>query len=626
MARYAVVRLRRAMKPPMVQRRKPAFARVSASMAALLPLALASAPAAAQSHAVVQPLPPAATGDLTDALARLARNGSDFNALIDAGNASLELDDIDAAVGFFGRADELRPGDARVKAGLATAALRSDRPLDAITQFDQAVSAGVDPVSVASDRGLAYDLVGDNASAQAQYRLALSRRADDDTIRRLALSLAISGDKDGFEKTLLPLLQKRDFGAYRVRAMGLAILGRKDEATSIAEAVMPRDLAAQMLPYLDYMPRLTRAQQAAAANLGKFPRAAQIGRDDPRFAQYSPPASQPKVASAGSVDSRLTPTGQPLGPRSKTDQPASKAVQPSKPTPAEARRLAREQDRGIRRSRPSLEGATMKRAAPPPPPPPPASTPPSPTPASTPQASGSVELPPVSGNPKPGFDLATVASQPASQLDNVRQAQAQTPSRAPVTITPAPRNATPVSDAPAVQPFTASTPPPAPSPPLALPQESRPIVQPTPPPPPPSVADAFAELTLPQAPSQAATGAVDITAIKIKRELPPPPPPPPAPPPPPPPPPEPSRIWVQVATGKDLKALAFDWRRFGKQAPKVLAKRDAFTVEWGQSRRLVTGPFASNKEADAAIADLKALGIDSFRFTSEKGEKVSPLK
>ncbi|RJX69927.1 tetratricopeptide repeat protein [Tsuneonella suprasediminis] len=591
-------------------------------MAALLPLALASAPAAAQSHAVVQPLPPAATGDLTDALARLARNGSDFNALIDAGNASLELDDIDAAVGFFGRADELRPGDARVKAGLATAALRSDRPLDAITQFDQAVSAGVDPVSVASDRGLAYDLVGDNASAQAQYRLALSRRADDDTIRRLALSLAISGDKDGFEKTLLPLLQKRDFGAYRVRAMGLAILGRKDEAKSIAEAVMPRDLAAQMLPYLDYMPRLTRAQQAAAANLGKFPRAAQIGRDDPRFAQYSPPASQPKVASAaGSVDSRLAPAGQPLGPRSKTEQPASKAAQPTKLTPAEARRLAREQDRGIRRSRPSLEGATMKRAAPPPPPPPPASTP---------QASGSVELPPVSGNPKPGFDLATVANQPASQLDSVRQAQAQTPTPtptpAPVTITPAPRNATPVSNASAVQPFTGSTPPPPPSPPLALPQESRPIVQPLPPPPPPSVADAFAELTLPEAPSQAATGAVDITAIKIKRELPPPPPPPPAPPPPPPPPPEPSRIWVQVATGKDLKALAFDWRRFGKKAPKVLAKRDAFTVEWGQSRRLVTGPFASNKEADAAIADLKALGIDSFRFTSEKGEKVSPLK
>ncbi|HEY8604669.1 SPOR domain-containing protein [Tsuneonella suprasediminis] len=615
MARYAVVKLRRAMNPPMVQRRKPAFARVSASMAALLPLVLASAPAAAQSHPVVQPLPPAATGDLTDALARLARNGSDFNALIDAGNASLELDDIDAAVGFFGRADELRPGDARVKAGLATAALRSDRPLDAITQFDQAVSAGVDPVSVASDRGLAYDLVGDNASAQAQYRLALSRRADDDTVRRLALSLAISGDKDGFEKTLLPLLQKRDFGAYRVRAMGLAILGRKDEAKSIAEAVMPRDLAAQMLPYLDYMPRLTRAQQAAAANLGKFPRAAQIGRDDPRFAQYSPPASQPKVASAaGSVDSRLAPAGQPLGPRSKTEQPASQVAQPTKLTPAEARRLAREQDRGIRRSRPSLEGATMKRAAPPPP-------------ASTPQASGSVELPPVSGNPKPGFDLATVANQPASQLDSVRQAQAQTPTPAPVTITPAPRNVAPVSNAPAVQPFTASTPSAPPSPPLALPQESRPIVQPLPPPPPPpppSVADAFAELTLPQAPSQAAAGAVDITAIKIKRELPPPPPP--APPPPPPPPPEPSRIWVQVATGKDLKALAFDWRRFGKKAPKVLAKRDAFTVEWGQSRRLVTGPFASNKEADAAIADLKALGIDSFRFTSEKGEKVSPLK
>lgn len=140
------------------------------------------------------------------------------------------------------------------------------------------------------------------------------------------------------------------------------------------------------------------------------------------------------------------------------------------------------------------------------------------------------------------------------------------------------------------------------------------------------MAEAFAGLALPDAPTKAAAGAVDITAIKIKRELPPPPPPPPAPPPPPPPPPEPSRIWVQVATGKDLKALAFDWRRYGKKAPKLLGKRDAFTAEWGVSRRLITGPFASNKEADALIADLKGAGIGSFRFVSDKGEKVLPLK
>ena len=81
-------------------------------------------------------------------------------------------------------------------------------------------------------------------------------------------------------------------------------MGEQSRAAAIVNQVMPADLAARINPYLEYMPRLTAAQQAAAANLGIFPRAADIGREDPRIARF---------AEEGSVGSLLEPAGEPLG-------------------------------------------------------------------------------------------------------------------------------------------------------------------------------------------------------------------------------------------------------------------------------------------------------------------------
>jgi hypothetical protein len=73
------------------------------------------------------------------------------------------------------------------------------------------------------------------------------------------------------ETTLAPLLQKQDRAAWRTRAFAFAILGREDEAEAIARSTMPTELANGMAPYLRFMRKLTPAQQAAAANLGRFP-------------------------------------------------------------------------------------------------------------------------------------------------------------------------------------------------------------------------------------------------------------------------------------------------------------------------------------------------------------------
>src|SRR5690606_11048454 len=92
------------------------------------------------------------------------------------------------------------------------------------------------------------------------------------------------------------------------------------------KTILPENLAESMAPYLRYMPQLTRAQQASAANLGNFPRASEIGRDDPRFAQYAAAAARsPTVAAA---DAGLVPKGEPLGrgSRSRSERQASRAA------------------------------------------------------------------------------------------------------------------------------------------------------------------------------------------------------------------------------------------------------------------------------------------------------------
>ena len=48
-------------------------------------------------------------------------------------------------------------------------------------------------------------------------------------------------------------------------------------------------------------------------------------------------------------------------------------------------------------------------------------------------------------------------------------------------------------------------------------------------------------------------------------------------------------------------------------------------AKWGQTNRLVAGPFASAREADQLVSRLKEKDVDSFRFTSDQGEEVKPL-
>ena len=109
---------------------------------------------------------------LSSALARIASNNSDTNALLDAGRASIELDDYRAALGFLVRAEQANPRDGSVKAALGSAMLHMENPTRALDYFGEAQLLGAPERLFLSDRGLARDLLGQLDAAQRDYLLA----------------------------------------------------------------------------------------------------------------------------------------------------------------------------------------------------------------------------------------------------------------------------------------------------------------------------------------------------------------------------------------------------------------------------------------------------------------------
>jgi len=563
----------------------------------------ASAPALAQaddgeieavSQPVVQPLPGGPGMRLNTALSQLARNPRDVEALIAAGRASSAIGDAEAAMGFFRRADQLQPGNPNIKAGLAGAMVLAEDPFGAIPLFEAAERLGPLDPKLLSDRALAYDLVGDSELAQRYYRQALAAGPDDETLRRLALSLAIAGDRKGMEVTLSPLLQKQDKAAWRTRAFAFAILGQAAEAEAIARANLPESAASGMVAYLRYMPRLTPAQQAAAANLGHFPRAAEIGRDDPRIAAFARPKAAlaaadragPAAAAAGGdrTRSRSRQVARAETPRAETARPPASAPVETRSAPPEPQPVK------------VVAAVTAPALAPLPAPVP------APVPATAP-AFGPASAPVAVAAPSaaPGFAVQDSAATPVAV--NV-----------PPAVSPAPSVVEPSVAAPAPAPAPAATPVPVP----AAPARPR------------RLADVFADLAPPSREIDPAAGAVDLRKIAAERAkaeaaearvakakeaaakspavT------------------QPSRIWIQLAASRDKAGLAGDFRRFGRNDPELFKGRKGFTSAWGAATRLLTGPFPNEKAASTVLAQVKKAGLSgAFVWTSPAGQVVDPL-
>lgn len=255
---------------------------------------IAGSPEPAMVDTMAQARDAMARNDPAEALGRylrvLARNPTDLEALSGAGGAALAVGDADAAINFYSRAEKIAPRDGMVKAGLASALVQKEQPRAALKLFDNAVDLGVTPATVALDRGLAYDLRGDNRRAQQEYSTVLRARVDPEATRRMALSMAMAGDRQGALTVLDPLLRQRDIPAWRARAFVLAMTGDAAGAEQAAYAVLPRSQADELKPFLERLPQLKPAEKAAAVHFGHFPE-----NKVPQLVDVSPAASGKSV-------------------------------------------------------------------------------------------------------------------------------------------------------------------------------------------------------------------------------------------------------------------------------------------------------------------------------------------
>jgi Flp pilus assembly protein TadD len=252
----------------------------------------------------------------------LADNPQDFHSLIGAGRAAMELGDAQAAAGFFARADEINPRSPDPQAGMGAVSVSNGDAKAALPYFKRAQQLGGRVSEYACDRGLAYDLLGQQAQAQADYRQALNGPDADEASRRLALSLAISGNRAAALEALSPLLARRDAGAARTRAFVLALTGDSSGAMAAADAAMPGSWA-RVSPFLQRLPTLKPAEKAAAVNLGIFP--------DSNGTAYASAGPLPALASISSTvtNDRLTGIEELLrAPSAPAPQPAYQGWEP----------------------------------------------------------------------------------------------------------------------------------------------------------------------------------------------------------------------------------------------------------------------------------------------------------
>jgi len=312
-----------------------------ARIAALLLSFVGAALASGQLHAQAYSAAPTTSESPSAALARymrtLATSPKDFTALIGAGRAALELGDTQSAAGFFGRADEVFTRSPLPHAGMGATAVADGDAAVALTHFARAQQLGATPTMIGADRGLAYDLLGRHAEAQADYRAAMAGRDGAEARRRLALSLAITGDKAGALAQLGPLVARGDAAAARCRALILALTGDAEGARRSLDLRMPGS-GAQMAPFFRRLPSLRSDQKAAAVHLGIFPDALQSGvavASAVPVPSPAPPRSAPATSSPGtrvqSIDDWLR---RPILPPSQRQAIATTRVAASTPVPS----------------------------------------------------------------------------------------------------------------------------------------------------------------------------------------------------------------------------------------------------------------------------------------------------
>ena len=181
-----------------------------------------------------------------------------------AGKAALELG-AQAAAGFFARADDVNPKPAAAGRD-GCSPLPTARP-KATCRIHACRSSSAHRSRFGSDRGLAYDLLGRQAKAQADYRAAIGAPTATKRAAGWRLAWRSAATRAGALKTLAPLMAKGGAGAARAPAFVFADrrFQRRDRRDRRRDA---RQLVASRHSFRSF--QVSAAEKAAAVILGIF--------------------------------------------------------------------------------------------------------------------------------------------------------------------------------------------------------------------------------------------------------------------------------------------------------------------------------------------------------------------
>ena len=547
---------------------------------------LAPVPACAQYIGAAPPppaAPPPGTVETPEAaLARnvrlIALNPRNFQALVAAGHAALDTGDAQAAIGFYGRAEELSPTSWQPQAGKGAAMVAMGEPEEALSFFATAQQYGATQMLIAVDRGLAFDLLGEQAKAQSDYRAALAGAEADEARRRLALSLAISRDMKGAAAMIDPLLRRGDRQAIRINAFVLALAGDRDGARRAIDTAMP-GAGLRFEPFFKVLPVLKASEKAAAVHLGIFPKDAAE-----RYAYAQPIPTSPVVTIGGSRQTIVSS----LPARTPKTSKGNQAASSSKSAASKPQRI-REPFYS------SMDSARFR------------STYTSPTPrrgkseSTTPKAPAQASAEPSEpdpARPKPDRlgDIAELLS------DNAPEQGASSP-------VPPPSTAEPQVKVAEAEPGFAFDPPATSKPKVEIKQTS--------------VSKPKVELAKPTKAEIDARKKADKLAAdkkakaeadkKAKAEA--------------------TKVgvagtnWVQLAGGANQDRMATEYKRLAAKAGSVLKSRSGYVTSGKDYFRLLVGPFATSDEAQDFVTKLDKAGVDSFRWTRNPAQiRIEKLK
>lgn len=552
-------------------------------------------------------------GDVATALGHYVRAvtvaPNDVPMLTAAGRLALEANDPKAAFGFLVRAASFAPRDRKVMAMLGNALVRDNRARDALRIFERATRLGADEADVAADRGLARDLIGEQRRAQRDYALALARKPGDPNVQsRLALSLAISGDRAGALAALQPLGNRRDSGIQRTIAFTYALLGDTDRAMAIVRAWMPGSGSEGMLSFINRLPKLDAGEKARAVHFGDLP-GDEIAPPPPVAVADARTARNPADAKAAVLMLRpsLKEDGKvaavpppPAATRSAAATPALARTAPSDPVAAcasiagatqklrcEANQRALAKRCAARTSRPTGECiAFAKQAAASPIPSTAESAPAKPVKPAKPANAGDVAI-------AACVEVKADGARRTCEINARALAKrcAARPSTAECRVKDMP--AAEVAGAPSACADEGNAAKKRRCEIDARALERRCAAQKV------QTAECLAAAAR-QGPAASAVRATPKAT------------------------PHPSRYWVQVSSGANRQDLPKEWSRL-KSAKAALKGQNPSVAKNGRSNRLVIGPFKDMTAARAQVNKLVAAGVSAFPWQSEAGEEVEAL-